>query len=145
MALIDEIRTKAAALLAQRDTVAIAAKVSAGRTAIVSRPIGNGTVLETLGADRGAVVLSNLSKMGGSDARCLVAVKMLDAATFDVGSATTRAMIDEMSTKVVTLLGGPLLKPEEALALKALAEQAAPVYEFDVRRACWSDDGKWIP
>jgi hypothetical protein len=143
MALLDEIRTKAAAILSQRNSAAIAVLVSAGRTAIVSRPIGNGTVLETLGSRRGAEVLSNLAKLAGSDARCLVAVKMLDSASFDVGSATTRTTIDEMT--VVPALGTALLTVTEAALLKALAVVPAPVDEMDVRRACWSDAGTWIP
>ncbi len=144
MSLIDDIRAKVPrAILDTRNTYAIAAELSKGRTVIVPRPIGNGTVLETLGATRGAQVLSNLAKLGGSDPRCLVAVKMLDSATFDVGSATTRTTIDEMA--IAPALGTALLTTAEAAALKALALAPDPIPEFDVRRACKADDGTWIP
>ena len=53
MDLLDEIRALPAELLAGRDTAAIAGALSEGRTQLVPKEIGNGTIIETIGLAAG--------------------------------------------------------------------------------------------
>lgn len=52
----------------------------------------------------------------------------------DIGSPATQAMLD-------ALAGGGAITAGEAAALKALASEADPVSEFDVRVAIYYDNG----
>ena len=138
MTLLDEIKSKCSPeLLASRDSDAIAALVSVGRTSIVPRLGGIGAVMETLGAVDGPVVLDALDSLKAT----LPAVKwgwvLLERGELDFGSVVTRQLIDGL------VMGG-VMTDAQGLAIKSLAEQPDPVSEFDVRRAIWADDGEYL-
>ena len=138
MTLLDEIKAKCSPeLLASRDSDAIAALVSVGRTSIVPRLGGIGAVMETLGAVDGPVVLDALDSLKAT----LPAVKwgwvLLERGELDFGSVVTRQLIDGL------VMGG-VMTDAQGLAIKSMAEQPDPVSEFDVRRAIWADDGSYL-
>lgn len=138
MTLLDEIKAKCSPeLLASRDSDAIAALVSVGRTSIVPRLGGIGAVMETLGAVDGPVVLDALDSLKAT----LPAVKwgwvLLERGELDFGSVVTRQLIDGL------VMGG-VMTDAQGLAIKSLAEQPDPVSEFDVRKAIWADDGEYL-
>ena len=138
MTLLDEIKAKCSVeMLASRDSDAIAALVSVGRTSIVPRLGGIGAVMETLGAVDGPVVLDALDSLKAT----LPAVKwgwvLLERGELDFGSVVTRQLIDGL------VMGG-VMTDAQGLAIKSLAEQPDPVSEFDVRRAIWADDGEYL-
>lgn len=116
-------------VLATRDEVAIAAALSAGRTKVVQRLGGIGTVLEVLGPTDGAALLDQLQATTTTVPALKWAWVLVDRGELDFGSASTRAMID-------------VLVPEPArTALKAVAEVPDPVDPFAVRRLIWADNG----
>lgn len=138
MTLLDEIKAKCSPeLLASRDSDAIAAAVSVGRTSIVPSLGGIGAVMETLGAVDGPVVLDALDSLKAT----LPAVKwgwvLLERGELDFGSVVTRQLIDGL------VMGG-VMTEAQGLAIKSLAEQPDPVSEFDVRKAIWADDGEYL-
>lgn len=138
MTLLDEIKAKCSPeLLASRDSDAIAALVSVGRTSIVPSLGGIGAVMETLGAVDGPVVLDALDSLKAT----LPAVKwgwvLLERGELDFGSVVTRQLIDGL------VMGG-VMTEAQGLAIKSLAEQPDPVSEFDVRKAIWADDGEYL-
>ena len=133
MALLDEIRAKCSpTLLATRDTQAIVDAVNVGRVKVSQKLGGIGVVMESLGPVDGAALLDQLETMSAKVPAVKWAFVLINPGELDFGSAATRAMIDQ-------LIPGPA-----GVALKATAEVADPVSEFDVRRACWSDAGEWI-
>lgn len=138
MTLLEEIKTKCSAeLLASQDADAIAAVVNVGRTRIVPRLGGIGSVMETLGSVDGPLVLDALDSLKAT----LPAVRwgwvLLERGELDFGSTVTRQMIDGL------VMGG-VMTEAQGLAITALAEQPDPVTEFDVRRAIWADDGSYL-
>lgn|SRR5574343_266360 len=133
MALLDEIRAKCSpTLLATRDTQAIADAVNVGRVKVSQKLGGIGVVMEALGPTDGAALLDQLETMSATVPAVKWAFVLINRGELDFGSTATRTMIDQ-------LIPGPA-----GVALKATAEVADPVSEFDVRRACWSDAGEWI-
>ena len=133
MALLDEIRAKCSpTLLATRDTQAIVDAVNVGRVKVSQKLGGIGVVMESLGPTDGAALLDQLETMSATVPSVKWAFVLINRGELDFGSAATRTMIDQ-------LIPGPA-----GVALKATAEVADPVSEFDVRRACWSDAGEWI-
>lgn len=119
--------------LAQRDDGAIAAALSVGRTKIVSRLIGAGTILDALGPTDGAAVLDALEALGTQVSAVKWGMRLLEASNLDIGLPSVRAQIDA--------LVGVALTAEQAETLKALAVVDDPVSEFEVRQLCWLDDG----
>ena len=85
-------------LLLDRNDVAIAAILSAGRVKTQSTPIGIGTCLAVM-APAGGEFLNALETMGGTDANVKWALKMIEQGTFDVGHPVTRAQLQGFSDK----------------------------------------------
>lgn len=128
MITIDDILSLPAELLAQQNTQAIADALSVGRSKLVHTEIGKGVVLATLGVTDGNALLDLIDS--APDFRH---VKQLVAnGWLDIADPLTRATIDQVCTFA------------DATKLKALAEVADPVSEFDVRKLCWSDTGEWM-
>lgn len=133
MDLLDEIRALPAELLAGRDTAAIAGALSEGRTQLVPKEIGSGTIIETIGLAAGNALLDVLYAQ--ADFRHVK--PMLEQGRLRVDSALVRATLD-------SLAGAGVITAAQCAALKALAEAPSPVSEYAVRRAVWSDDGQWL-
>ena len=107
-------------LLPDRNDVAIAAIISAGRVKTQPTPIGIGTVLAVM-APSGGEFLNALESMGATDANVKWALKMIEQSTFDVGHAVTRAQLEAFAGAA----------PEMAAAVGALlavAEVADPIH-----------------
>ncbi|MBC2668769.1 hypothetical protein ACFOON_15115 [Novosphingobium piscinae] len=117
MSLYDEI---IASGLPLDDHGAIAEALSIGRTTIVSRPIGIGSVLDALGPVAGAQVLDTLKALSEQDRVVYWAWYLLEAGTLDIGLPTSRAQLDELAA-------GGVMTAAQATALKALAEIPDPV------------------
>lgn len=116
MALRDEIlsRPDCADALAARDCGALAAILSAGRTKLVERDIGYGTVLDTLGATAGAAFLDSLTALAATSSPVKWALKLLDRGELNVGAAATQQQLDMLASVGV-------IPVEVAEALKNLA------------------------
>lgn len=110
--------------LVQRDYGAIAAALSVGRTKIVSRLIGVGTILDALGPTEGAAVLDALEVIGTQVSAVKWGVRLLNASNLDIGLPSVRAQIDA--------LVGVALTVEQAAALKALAIVPDPYSVGDI-------------
>ncbi len=95
---------------------AIAAALSVGRTKIVSKQIGFGSVLDALGPIDGATVLDILSAAKDTNRPLFWAWNLLERGELDVGMASTRAQID-------ALAAAGAMTTAQADALKALAVQ----------------------
>ena len=116
MALRDEIlsRPDCAAALAVRDCGALAAILSVGRTKLVERNIGYGTVLDTLGATAGAAFLDSLTALSETSSPVKWALKLLDRGELNIGAAATRGQLD-------ALAAGGVMPQAVADVLKGLA------------------------
>src|SRR5574337_918097 len=143
LALVDAVRGDAAPA---PDTAAIAAAISAGRTRIMPRPVGDGDIALALGVPAGPLFLYQLETVAstppeaGASADAVAqfatarqAWRSLQKGSFDVGNPGVRSAID--------LFVGTLLSAEQAVAVKALAEVPDPISEWDVRCAVLADDG----
>lgn len=140
MTLRDEIlsRPDCAEALAARDCGALAAILSVGRTKIISKPIGYGTVLATLGRGVGGAFLNTLETLGNTvDPDLKWTLKTIENESFDLGEQATRDGIDGL------VMAG-ILSAEGAAALKALAIVPDVVTAHEVAAVCWSDDGQWL-
>lgn len=116
-----------------QDTHAIASAVSEGRTCRTMREIGNGLVLETLGLDVGNAVLDIVHST-----ESLRHVRpLLDQGRLVASSALVGEWLDG-------LVADGVINQGQANAVVALGHEPAPVSEFEVRRACWSDTGEWL-
>ena len=105
-----------AAHLPDRNDVAIAGILSAGRVKTVSTPIGIGTVLAVM-APAGGDFLNALETMGAADSNVKWALRMIEQGTFDVGHPVTRAQLAQFAIAVPTMA-------DAITALLAVAEQA---------------------
>ena len=116
MALRDEIlsRPDCADALAARDCGELARILSVGRTKLVERNIGYGTVLDTLGADAGAAFLDGLTALAATSSPVKWALKLLDRGELNIGAAATRGQLD-------ALAAGGVMPQAVAEALKNLA------------------------
>lgn len=132
MALIDDIRGLPTELLTEQDTAKIAAALPP-RVRVERREIGKGAVLTTLGIQSGNALLDAID----ADPAFRHVKQLVANGCLDIGDPLTRDTLDNLVPQVIT--------KAEADALKALAEIAEPVEEMDVRKACWSDDGEWLP
>ena len=137
MTLLDEINALDAALVASRDTQAIADALSVGRVQVVPRQIGFGAVLDTLGDDAGAAMLDTLDSLRPIVPKLKYVWVLLDKGELDVGMSSVRAGLDGLAAQGV-------ITEAQAVALKALAEVPAAITEFEVRCAVWSDAGEYI-
>ena len=109
------------------DHGAIAAALSAGRTKIVSTPIGIGTVLAVM-APQGGDFLNTLETLGAQDANVKWALKMIEQATFDIGHPVTRAQLEQFAIAAPALADG-------IAALLNVAVVADPVSSQEVSKA----------
>jgi len=109
------------------DHGAIAAALSAGRTKIVSTPIGIGTVLAVM-APQGGDFLNTLETLGAQDANVKWALKMIEQATFDIGHPVTRAQLEQFAQDAPALADG-------IAALLDVAVQDDPVSSQEVSKA----------
>lgn len=116
MALRDEIlsRPDCAAALAARDCGELARILSVGRTKLIERNVGYGTVMEALGADNGAAFLDGLTAVAATSSPVKWALKLLDRGELNIGAAATRGQLD-------ALAAGGVMPQAVADALKGLA------------------------
>lgn len=91
-------RPDCAAALAARDCGALAAILSAGRTKLIDRNIGYGTVLEALGAEAGAAFLDGLTAVAATSSPVKWALKLLDRGELNIGAAATQSQLDALVT-----------------------------------------------
>ena len=136
MTLRDEIlsRPDCADALAVRDCGALAAILSVGRTKLVERNIGYGTVLETLGADAGAAFLDGLTALAANSSPVKWALKLLDRGELNIGAAATQSQLDALATAGV-------MPQDVADTLKALALVPDVVTPQEVADAVFNPDG----
>ena len=134
MTLLDEIKGKcSAALLASRDTTAIADAVNVGRKRRNVREIGNGTILETIGLTAGNTFLDVINSV--SDFRHVKT--LVTEGRLQIGAPLVQATVQSM-------VAGGVLTAAQADALCALGKDADPVSELDVRKALYAVDGAWL-
>lgn len=158
MSLLAEIQAKCSPeLLASRDTAAIAAAVSAGRTrqdhitkftslGISERfpalgslpgPLAAEMVLQKLEAFRDAALSSAdpaTRLLGGAIKRQM---QHLEGNGMAIGSPAVAQML-------AVIVGAGGLTQAEMDALVSVAAVPDPVSDLDVRRALWSDAGEWL-
>ena len=124
MPLIDQIRDKCTpALLASRDDVAVAARVSEGRVKLNKREIGNGSILETLGLAAGNAFLDVIY----TAPNFRYVKSLVERGRLVVGSPLVQATVQSMAPLTLT--------QAQADALCALGLDPDPVTALDVRVA----------
>ena len=116
MALRDEIlsRPDCADALAARDCGELARILSIGRTKLIERNVGYGTVMEALGAENGAAFLDGLTAVAATSSPVKWALKLLDRGELNIGAEATRGQLD-------ALAAGGVMPQAVAEALKNLA------------------------
>jgi len=136
MTLRDEIlsRPDCADALARRDCGELAALLSVGRTKVVERNIGYGTVLEVLGAEAGSAFLDGLTALAATSSPVKWALKLLDRGELNIGAAATQAQLD-------ALAAGGVMPQAVADALKGLAMGPDIVTAEQVADAMFNPDG----
>lgn len=121
------------------DHGAIANALSAGRTKVISREVGDGAIALALGTPAGPIFMLKLDNIANTPvteatppelvaqiAVARQAWRSINRVGFDVGDPGVRAGIDAMV--------GVLLTAEQAEAIKALAVVPDPVAPVDVQR-----------
>lgn len=124
MTLRDEIlsRQDCADALAIRDCGALAEILSAGRTKLIERNVGYGTVLDTLGADVGSAFLDALTALATTSSPVKWALKLMERGELNIGAAATQAQLDALATAgvmpvaVADVLKGLAVSPDEITA-----------------------------
>lgn len=111
-------------LIAARNETAIAELLSVNKTKTIPRPIGIGTVLETLGAGGGAF-LDGMVSLGANDRNVFWAMKLLEAATLDIGKEATRTQMSQLAVAVPAIAAS-------VEAILALAVVPDPVSAYEV-------------
>lgn len=136
MALRDEIlsRPDCAAALAARDCGELARILSLGRTKLIERNVGYGTVMDTLGADNGAAFLDGLTALAATSSPVKWALKLLDRGELNIGAAATQSQLDALVTAGV-------MPQAVADTLKALALVPDVVTPQEVADAVFNPDG----
>lgn len=127
MGLREEIlsREDCAAALAAKDCGELAAILSVGRTKIIERNVGYGTVMDTLGGEAGAAFLDGLTALAASSSPVKWALKLLDRGELNIGAAATQTQLD-------MLAAGGMLPIELVDVLKALAVVPDPYSVQDI-------------
>jgi len=130
MALRDEIlsRPDCADALAARDCGELARILSIGRTKLIERNVGYGTVMEALGADNGAAFLDGLTAVAATSSPVKWALKLLDRGELNIGAAATRGQLD-------ALAAGGVMPQAVAEALKNLAVVPDEITASQVQQA----------
>ena len=98
----------------------IAETLSNGRTKIIPRFIGIGTIMDTLGPVNGAALLDAMDALKATNNVIKWAWVLLESGTLDMGSQATRAELDGLVT-------ANTIPQAAADALKALAVVPDPV------------------
>lgn len=140
MALLDEIRAKVPVdVLKAKDTRAIADALSAGRTKVQKVPIADvQAYLQTNGVWWAIKAAAADSAHPAQSA----AVAVLDVAGARYENIdTTLPLVGQMLGGLVATGVIGQTHMDELMALGVVAD---PVSEFDVRRACWADNGDWM-
>lgn len=112
-------------LLPERNDVAIAAILSAGRTRIESKQIGRGTILAVM-APMGGLFLGTLRDIGDTRPRTIDSanvaevVGLIDRGEFDIGMEASREQLQLFATANAGMAPG-------IAALLAVAEVADPI------------------
>ena len=132
---IEDIRALSVDVTGQQDTKAIADALSAGRTRLVERFVGIGTMLAVM-APNGGALLDALEAMAASNSNVKWALKLIEAGNMDVGMVATRMQLSAFAQAAPQMADG-------INALMALAEVPDPVSEYEVRCLCWSETGEW--
>lgn len=122
------------------DHGAIADALSAGRTKVISREVGDGAIALALGTPAGPIFMLQLEQIANTPvteatppelvaqiAVARQAWRSINRVGFDVGNPGVRAGIDAMV--------GTLLTSEQAEAIKALAVVPDPVTSQEVTKA----------
>jgi hypothetical protein len=159
MTLIDEIRAKCPPeLLNARNAQAITDAVNVGRTRVdevtkfaslgiserfpslngLPGPLGAELLFRKLEAFAPVALQSpdiGVSLLGGAVIRQMGHLK---GAGMAIGSPAVRQML-------AALVGAGAITQVEADALVSVASLPDPITEFEVRRACWADNGDWLP
>jgi len=135
MTLHDEITTRpdCAAALAARDCGELARILSVGRTKLIERNVGYGTVMEALGADNGAAFLDGLTAVAATSSPVKWALKLLDRGELNIGAAATQTQLD-------ALAAGGIMPQAVADALKALAIMPDVITPWQVMDAMFNPD-----
>lgn len=135
MTLHDEIlsRPDCADALAARDCGALATILSTGRTKLIERDIGYGTVMDTLGADNGAAFLDGLTALSANSSPVKWALKLLDRGELNIGAPATQQQLD-------ALVAGGAVPQAVADALKALAVVPDVITPDQVKDAMFNPD-----
>lgn len=124
MITVDEINATGLSLA---DHGAIAEALSAGRTKIVSKPIGIGTVLAVM-APAGGEFLNALEALAASDSNVKWTLKLIEQGNFDVGMPVVRTQLEAFASEHVELA-------DAINALLAVAIAPDPVTSQEVTRA----------
>ena len=127
MTLRDEITTRpdCADALAARDCGELARILSIGRTKLIERNVGYGTVMEALGAENGAAFLDGLTAVAATSSPVKWALKLLDRGELNIGAAATQQQLDMLASVGV-------IPVDVAEALKNLAVVDDPYSIQDV-------------
>jgi hypothetical protein len=102
--------------------------LSIGRTKLIDRNIGYGTVMEVLGAEDGAAFLDALTALAATSSPVKWALKLLDRGELNIGSAATQEQMDALASVGV-------MPQSVADALKSLAIVPDVITPQDVQTA----------
>jgi hypothetical protein len=116
MTLKDEILAKCSAeLIDSAEHGRIADIVSEGRTKLIEKRGGIGTIMDALGADIGAQLLDTMQALAPENSAVKWGMVLVNAGELNFGAEQTQAMFDQ------------LLPTDAASALKAVARVPDPV------------------
>lgn len=135
--------------IASRDTQAIAEELNVGRTGVVDVPASMVRgYLYALGCLAGITAKANAARANADSSQVALACQALyDLSIADQPVPMSNPVIAGRVAADLQLMvdaDPPLLTSQQMAMVLALATQPDPVSEFDVRRACWSDDGQWM-
>lgn len=124
MITVDEINATGLSL---DDHGAIAEALSVGRTKVISKSIGVGTVLAVM-APAGGDFLNALEALAASDSNVKWTLKLIEQGNFDIGMPIVRAQLETFASEHVELA-------DAINALLAVAIVPDPVTSQEVTRA----------
>lgn len=117
-------------LATNRQDADLAASLSVGLTKTVPTQIGIGSILATLGPEAGAAFLDAMEALAPTCSPVKWAMVLVNAATLDVGSPATIAMVNLLvsgGTSGGITVAANTIPQSTATALLALAQQPAPI------------------
>ena len=134
MTLLEEIILKVpAALLATRDTQAIADALNVGRVKRQFTQVGRGLILEVMGMEDGSDFLDTLQSL--PQFRHVFPL---------IESGTLELMSGRLEESMTQLVAAGALTLGDAEALLALAEVPDPASEYEVRCALYTPNGDYL-